>query len=188
MSVRFRRARGSTVAYALSLASMPTSPVLPCGSMPNETVLWLNGPFGVGKTTVARLLRDRRLVDPENIGFVMRRTFWRGRDYQDVALWRRLVARQVNRAARKAPIVVPMTIVRRDVLDDLRARIPAMRMVVLDAPADTIAARADADTVDPQARQWRLENLDRCVTALADPVFGEHVDATRPPEEIARSL
>jgi hypothetical protein len=156
--------------------------------MPEETVLWLNGPFGVGKTTVARLLTDRRLVDPEHIGFVMRRTFWRGRDYQDVPLWRRLVARQVRLAARRGPIVVPMTIVRRDVLDDLRRAIPAMRMVVLDASADVIAARADADRIDPAARQWRIDNLERCVTALADPVFGEHVDATRTPEEIARDL
>lgn len=155
--------------------------------MGDETVLWLNGPFGVGKTTVARLLTGRRLVDPERIGFVMRRTFWRNRDYQDVALWRRLVARQVRRAAKRGPIVVPMTIVRRDVLEDLR--VPGMRMVVLMAPAAVIASRAAAaDDLDPAARQWRLDNLERCVTAFADPVFGKHVDATRPPEEIAKEL
>jgi gluconate kinase len=151
-------------------------------------VLWLNGPFGVGKTTVAKLLTDRRFVDPEHVGYVMRRTFWRGRDYQDVALWRALVAIQVNRAAKQGPIVVPMTIVDRAVLDDLRERIPSMRMVVLDAPAATIAERAEGDVLDGAARQWRLDNLERCVTALADPAFGEHVDATRPPEEIASDL
>jgi adenylate kinase family enzyme len=162
--------------------------VLPCTSVTGETVLWLNGPFGVGKTTVARLLTERRLVDPENIGFVLRRTFWRGRDYQDVALWRRLVAQQVRLAARRGPVVVPMTIVDRTVLDHLRGALPGMRMVVLDAPRDVIDARAIADTADPAARQWRLDNLDRCVTALADPVFGEHIDATRPAHEIARDL
>lgn len=152
-------------------------------------ILWLNGAFGVGKTTVARLLTNRRFVDPENVGYVIRRLpWWRDRDYQDVRLWRRLVARQVRRAARRGPIVVPMTIVRGDVLAELRAGIPAMRMVVLDAPAEVIVGRATADGADPYARQWRLDNVERCVTALADPVFGEHIDATRPPEEIARDL
>ena len=160
--------------------------------MPGDSdldILWLNGAFGVGKTTVALLLTDRRFVDPENVGYVIRRLpWWRGRDYQDVLLWRRLVARQVKRAAKRGPIVVPMTIVRRDVLDHLRTHLPSMRMVVLDAPVDAIVARANGDTLDPGARQWRLENVERCVTALADPVFGEHVDATRPPEEIASAL
>ena len=156
--------------------------------MADATVLWLNGPFGVGKTTVARLLTNRRLVDPERIGFVMRRTLWRGRDYQDVALWRRLVVRQVRRAARKGPVVVPMTIVRRDVLDEVIGRLDGVRLVALVAPRDVIAARADADRLDPGAKQWRLDNLDRCVTAFADPSFGEHVDATRPPEAIAEEL
>jgi gluconate kinase len=155
----------------------------------NPDILWLNGAFGVGKTTVAKLLTHRRFVDPENIGYVIKRMpWWRDTDYQDVRLWRRLVARQVKRAAKGGPIVVPMTIVRRDVLDELRAKLPSMRMVVLAAPAELIAARAEGDTVDPGARQWRLEQLDRCVTALADPAFGEHIDATRPPTEIAKEL
>lgn len=148
-------------------------------------MLWLNGPFGVGKTTVARLLTDRRFVDPERIGYLMRRTFWRNRDYQDVSLWRRLVVRQVTRAARRGPIVVPMTIVRRDVLDDLRRGLPDMRMVVLNAPREVVVERIAAS---PEAPAWRSANLDRCLAALADPAFGEHVDATRSPEEIAKEL
>lgn len=151
-------------------------------------ILWLNGPFGVGKTTVARLLTGRRLVDPERIGFLMRRTFWRGRDYQDVALWRRLTVRQVTRAARKGAIVVPMTIVRRDVLDEVVGRIPGVRLVALVAPREQLAARIDLDTRDPHANPWRLDNLDRCLAAFDDPAFGEHVDATRPPEAIAKAL
>lgn len=156
--------------------------------MSDEPVLWLNGPFGVGKTTVARLLSNRRLVDPERIGFVMRRTFWRGRDYQDVALWRRLVVRQVTRAARRGAIVVPMTVVRRDVLDEVIGRVPGVRLVALTAPRDALVARIGADTLDPLANRWRLEQVDRCLAAFDDPAFGEHVDATRPPEAIAEEL
>jgi hypothetical protein len=74
-------------------------------SIPPTLALWLNGPFGVGKTTVAEILVERwpgaRLIDPERIGFVIQRTFWRSRDYQDVAQWRDLTVRRVTRAARK---------------------------------------------------------------------------------------
>jgi hypothetical protein len=151
-------------------------------------ILWLNGAFGVGKTTVAKQLTNRRLVDPERIGFVVRRTFWRGRDYQDVSLWRRLVVLQVRRAARRGPIVVPMTVVNRAVYDEVISRLDGVRLVALVAPPDEIARRITTDTADPAAAGWRLAQIERCVTALADPVFGEHIDAGRPAEEIARDL
>ena len=176
------------MAYARIFPSSLMYLVLPCSVVAGETILWLNGPFGVGKTTVARLLTNRRLVDPERIGFVMRRTFWRGRDYQDVTLWRRLAVRQVRRAARKGPVVVPMTIVRRDVLDEVVGTLNDVRLVALVAPDDVIAARARADDLDPGAKRWRLDNLERCVTAFADPSLGKHVDATRRPEAIAKHL
>ncbi len=39
-------------------------------------IIWINGPFGAGKTTLAERLRDRRpkslSSDPEEIGFVVK--------------------------------------------------------------------------------------------------------------------
>lgn len=41
-------------------------------------IIWINGPFGAGKTTLAKRLRDRRskslIFDPEEIGFVVKET------------------------------------------------------------------------------------------------------------------
>lgn len=41
-------------------------------------IIWINGPFGAGKTTLAERLRDRRpkslIFDPEEIGFVVKET------------------------------------------------------------------------------------------------------------------
>jgi adenylylsulfate kinase-like enzyme len=41
-------------------------------------IVWLNGPFGVGKTTTARALVDvlpgSRLLDPEHVGLLLRDT------------------------------------------------------------------------------------------------------------------
>ncbi len=37
-------------------------------------IIWINGPFGAGKTTLAKRLRDRRskslIFDPEEIRFI----------------------------------------------------------------------------------------------------------------------
>ena len=45
--------------------------------MPGGCVIWLNGAFGVGKTTVARALAaelpDALVVDPEDIGRMLRK-------------------------------------------------------------------------------------------------------------------
>jgi hypothetical protein len=61
-------------------------------------ILFINGPFGVGKTSVARLLVHKMprsmLYDPEMIGAVLHRVlgpFGKAEDYQDYALWRPLL-------------------------------------------------------------------------------------------------
>lgn len=57
-------------------------------------IIWINGPFGAGKTTLAKRLRDRRskslIFDPEEIGFVVKETvpMPASGDYQDLPLWR----------------------------------------------------------------------------------------------------
>ena len=55
--------------------------------------MFLNGAFGIGKTTVARALVKRLpravLFDPEPIGVLLQR-FRRVDDFQDLRAWRRL--------------------------------------------------------------------------------------------------
>ena len=59
-------------------------------------IIWINGPFGAGKTTLAERLRDRRpkslIFDPEEIGFVVKETvpIPASGDYQDLPLLRSL--------------------------------------------------------------------------------------------------
>src|SRR5690348_7546872 len=56
--------------------------VLPCSARAATMVIWINGAFGVGKTTVARALHERWpdavVFDPEQLGFVLRRIVPRG--------------------------------------------------------------------------------------------------------------
>ena len=129
------------VCHPVSLPDGETTAVRTIPSM----IIWLNGPFGVGKTSVARelvgLIPDARIVDPERIGYVMKRTFWRHHDYQDVALWRRLTVRQVHRRARRTTVIVPMTVVDPAVYAEITA---GARVFALTASREQITARIDA--------------------------------------------
>src|SRR5215510_9250810 len=97
-------------------------------------IVMINGAFGVGKSTVAALLRDAlpgsKIYDPERVGFVLRRLpGWirlRGSgtgDYQDIDLWRRSVVAGVRlvRCISPGPVIVPMTFTHRPHFDEITA-------------------------------------------------------------------
>ena len=71
-------------------------------------IIWINGPFGAGKTTLAKRLRDRRskslIFDPEEIGFVVKETvpMPASGDSQELPLWRGLTIAAVREIRRKA--------------------------------------------------------------------------------------
>ena len=83
-------------------------------------VVFINGSFGIGKTTVARLLADRltksAVFDPEPVGLVLSRLALllplrqRTDDFQDLLLWRRICVRAIRLELRLCKtIIVPMT-------------------------------------------------------------------------------
>lgn len=150
-------------------------------------VVWLNGAFGVGKTSVAGELRQlvpgARLVDPERIGFVVQRTFWRGVDYQDVELWRRLTAWRVSSAGRRTTVIVPMTVTDPVVFEQVTA---GARVFVLTADRTTLEQRI---TESGEAVEWRLAQIDRCLDAFRGSERGTPVSTEgRAPSEVAKEI
>ncbi|WP_327713473.1 AAA family ATPase [Streptomyces sp. NBC_00464] len=82
-------------------------------------LLWINGPFGGGKTQTAYELRRRLpgsvVCDPEHVGFGLHRTLppaLRG-DFQDLPAWRQGVRDMLDLALRGHPgtVIAPMTLV-----------------------------------------------------------------------------
>lgn len=91
-----------------------------------QMIVWINGPLGVGKTSLVRelvrLLPESRVHDPERLGWLLKRSVarLRPRDYQQLAVWRRgtiLLAHWAGRGDRT--VLIPMTVLDPECLDDL---------------------------------------------------------------------
>src|SRR5215469_13649682 len=89
------------------------------GERGTATLLWINGPCGVGKTATAFELRRRLpgsvVCDPEYVGLGMHRMLPRAlrADYQDLPPWRHSVQYLLARTlgSHPGPVIVPMTLI-----------------------------------------------------------------------------
>jgi predicted kinase len=175
-------------------------------------VIMINGSFGVGKTTVARLLRERLngsiIFDPEWAGLLlMRLPGWvrlKGSgsdDFQDIELWRRsaVAGARLFRLAARGPLIVPMAFSRRDyfaeVSEGIRRFDPELRAFCLRASLETIRSRlaARGDKTEGPGSEWIARRIVECVAAHREPHFGEPVEtedrtAREVAEEIAERL
>jgi len=169
-------------------------------------IVLLNGAFGIGKTTVARVLARRlpgaSLYDPERIGFVLQRLprfvplDGRGTDdYQDLPLWRSLLVRGACARRRLArTLVVPMAFSRLDYLGEIRSGLaaidPDFHHVCLTATLATIHARLAArERAGTPTTDWMLRRAAECVEAHADPAFDPRIATDdRTPDEVAHAV
>lgn len=140
-------------------------------------VLWINGPFGGGKTSAATRLVERNpalhLFDPEWVGMLFRAMLpgVENHDFQDLPGWRRLVpvvAREVSDQMGR-PLVAVQTVLNSAYWDELRAGMGAQGLsvthVVLDVEEQVLRNRIDGDENDKSAAQWRHEHVDEFVAA-----------------------
>jgi len=82
-------------------------------------LLWINGPFGGGKSQTARELHSRLpgslICDPELLGFGLHRMLppHLRSDFQDFSAWRQGVYEVLDLALRSAPgpVIAPMTLI-----------------------------------------------------------------------------
>ena len=165
----------------------------------------LNGSFGIGKTTVASLLAraipGAAIYDPEQVGFVLRRLpAWmlglarRPPDYQDLAIWRRLIAQGARRKHRHASVViVPMAFTNPDYLDGFAQALGAtapVHLLCLVAPLDAVRARLTerANKEGREITEFEFRRSQECVEAHRAPNFGIPIDATREPAEIVADI
>src|SRR2546428_3074982 len=143
-------------------------------------VIWINGSFGVGKSSVAEeLVRSwpqALIFDPELLGRYLR---WalpdelQCADFQDIPLWRDLTVQTALGMLRQygRPLIVPMTLVVPKYFEEIiggleQAGVP-VRHFALRAEKETILARTRGR---PESTHWTTEQVGRCVAALENPM------------------
>jgi len=138
--------------------------------------IWLNGTFGVGKTTTAahlEALTGRRLFDPEYVGYMLQASLGDVMraggltDFQQLTPWRALVP-QVARSIvdlTGSELILVQTVLVEEYWHELRRGMDAAGLpvfhVVLEADGATMRDRIEHDELEPGARDWRLEHLAR---------------------------
>jgi hypothetical protein len=166
----------------------------------NRVIIWLNGTFGVGKTSTAErlaaLVPDSRVLDPETVGQLLRANLGDlpMPDFQDWPAWRPLVAAALIEVARMTGqhVIAPQTVLKREYLDQIFAPLRAAELevfhVVLDASDAVLRSRIDGTD---EAKEWRLAHLDEYRTArlwmVESADFVVDTAASTPPQ-IARRI
>lgn len=167
-------------------------------------IVWVNGAFGSGKTTLVEELRARWpeavVFDPEVVGYVLREIVEVPTgDFQDLRLWRRQVAEFAVGLVEeyRRPVLVPMTLVNPVYVDEVFGAIGAADVTLhhffLKVPEDVLVARIDGRSFTPdqpeqdeRVRRWCKERIAACAAAVdtlpADTVL---LDGEYDPGELA---
>ncbi|NJP95437.1 ATP-binding protein [Nonomuraea sp. FMUSA5-5] len=149
-------------------------------------IVFLNGPFGGGKSSVAEHLLTHipgsLLFDPEEVGFMLRAILpGREKDFQELPPWRPLVAATAAEVLAYAggPLIAPMSLLRHDyateIFSALDKRGIAVHHILLHADPATVRERITGHQMfpdDPARSQkvtgFRLRNLPRYEHAYAE--------------------
>ncbi|MDT0343635.1 AAA family ATPase [Streptomyces litchfieldiae] len=167
-------------------------------------IVWLNGAFGSGKTTLAAELCARRpealVYDPELVGQVLRRIVdVPTGDFQDLRLWRRQVAHLAVGLVEeyRRPVLVPMTLVNPEYVGEIFGALKDAGTVVhhffLKVSPEVLVRRIDGRSFTPddperdeEVRRWCKSKIEMCAAAV-DTLPGDTVflDGELTPGELA---
>ncbi|MFJ6568612.1 AAA family ATPase [Streptomyces sp. NPDC091292] len=162
-------------------------------------LLWINGPFGGGKTQTAHEIQRRLpgsvVCDPELVGFGLHRMMppeLRG-DFQDLPAWRQGVYEVLDLALTKhdGVVIAPMTVTDptyfAETVVRLRERGHDVRHFSLLADPETVLRRLRERGVGHLLRRFggkdaplrresfAVRRLDDCLARLREPEFAEHL-------------
>ncbi len=161
-------------------------------------IIFINGPFGAGKTTVAKMLvkaiPNSMLFDAEDVGYFLRHILndvERTYDFQDLAMWRPLVVTTTRLLLEtyQRPLIMPMTIWYRPYFDEviggLRQFEPQFHHFCLTAHKETLIARIQQRGTSPESFKWCMERNEQAIKAFQSPVFAQQINTEEmTPQEI----
>ncbi len=164
-------------------------------------IYWLNGAYGVGKTTVARQLvkvvRNGHLFDPELIGDGIRDNYPESlfcETYEQYPLWLELCRKLLRDldARYDGDLVVPMTLLKtasyEAIIGELKDDGVDVRYLWLDADEQTLSHRL-IDLGHEKPDSWCVRHIPICLAAQWEDRFAEHIDTVgKTPERIAGEI
>lgn len=167
-------------------------------------IVWVNGAFGSGKTTLVDELRPRwpeaLVYDPEAVGFVLREIVEVPTgNFQDLRLWRRQVCNLAVGLVEeyRRPVLVPMTLINpvyvseifgalKDAGIDVHHFFLKASREVLETRIEGRSFTPDSPDQDERVRRWCKDQIDSCIAATdtlsSDTTF---LDAGLTPRELA---
>jgi predicted kinase len=152
-------------------------------------IIWLNGGFGAGKSTLAEELGRRIpgaiVYDPEDVGLMLRKWLPPNDDFQDLPSWRDLVVATALSLRRHhaETLLVPMSFIREtyriEILGGLADAGEELFHVFLDASPQVLRARLEARGAPPDSqntreavRDWAFSRVDAAVAAASHQPAG----------------
>jgi AAA domain len=146
-------------------------------------IIWINGGFGAGKTTLAgelhRRLPDALVYDPEDVGLMLWKWMPPNGDFQHLPAWRELaVATALSlRRHHAETLIVPMSLIRdayrAQILGGLAGAGEQVLHVFLEVDAGVLRERLNARVTAPgrewdqAAREYGMTGVDEMVAAAA---------------------
>ncbi|WP_010275728.1 AAA family ATPase [Paenibacillus senegalensis] len=163
-------------------------------------ILWVNGAFGAGKTTIAYELNRRIphsfVYDPENAGYFIRKNAPKQilkDDFQDHEIWREINFSLLQTISKEFSgiVIVPMTIVNPQYFDEIITRLRSNGAIVnhftLLASRETLLKRLKSR--GDNKNTWPAKQIDRCMASLAQDMFKTHIHTDNmTPEEILNRI
>ena len=146
-------------------------------------IIWINGGFGAGKTTLAaelhRRLPDTVVYNPEDVGLMLWKWLPPGGDFQHLPSWRELTVATALALRRHhtATLIVPMALIRdayrAEILGGLADAGEEVLHVFLEVDAGVLRERLDARVTQPgrtwdeAVREIGMTGVDEMVAAAA---------------------
>ncbi|MEU0540815.1 AAA family ATPase [Nocardia sp. NPDC005978] len=151
-------------------------------------LIWINGPFGGGKTQTAfelhRRLAGSVVCDPEMVGFGLHRAMPRElrEDFQHLTAWRQGVVEVLDLVLRKhdGVVIAPMTVVEpayfAETVGRLREIGHDVRHFALLAERETVLRRLRERSLwGLRHESFAVDRVDDCLKSLRGSEFGEHI-------------
>ena len=141
-------------------------------------IIWINGSFGVGKTSTAKVLNeelDKSIIyDPEEIGGFLSNMFNHEKDdFQDYELWRILNSDILKYLCSiHEVVIVPMTITNNKYYDEIVNSLELsgikINHFILCASKENIINRLDSRE---SSTEWAYNQVDKCINAFESNKF-----------------